>query len=98
MKYSFAMKTLTVEEASQNLGRWLRQAMGGERIAIHEGTCLVLLQPLPSLPESTTSPGITAREALRQLQSQPRLTATQAEDYLREVRAERLTDGGRTGQ
>ena len=98
MPYSVAMKTLTVEEASQNLGRWLRRAMGGERIAIHEGTCRVLLQPLPPLPESTTSPRITAREALRQLQSQPRLTATQAEDYLREVRTERLTDGERNGQ
>ena len=41
---------------------------------------------------------MTAREALRRLQSQPRLTATQAEDYLREVRAERLTDGERYDQ
>lgn len=30
------MKTLTVQEASQNLGRWLRRAMSGEQIAIHE--------------------------------------------------------------
>lgn len=98
MKYSSNMKTLTVQEASQNLGRWLRRAMGGEQIAIHEGACVVLLQPLPTLPESPASEQMTPREALRRLQSQPRLTATQAEDYLREVRAERLTDGERNGQ
>ena len=93
------MKTLTVQEASQNLGRWLRRAMGGEQIAIHEGTSVVLLQPLPATPsESSVSERLTAREALRRLQSQPRLTATQAEDYLCEVRAERLTDGRRDGQ
>jgi len=92
------MKTLTVQEASQNLSRWLRRAMGGEQIAIHEGACVVLLQPLPVPPESPVSERLTAREALRRLQSQPRLTAAQAEDYLREVRAERLTDRRRNGQ
>ncbi len=92
------MKTLTVQEASQNLGRWLRRAMGGEQIAIHEGACAVLLQPLPAPPESTASERLTAREALHRLQSQPRLTAAQAEDYLCEVRAERLTDSRRNGQ
>lgn len=98
MKYSSSMTTLTVQEASQNLGRWLRRAMGGEQIAIHEGACAVLLQPLPTPPESPASERLPAREALRRLQSQPRLTAAQAEDYLREVRAERLTDGRRNGQ
>ncbi len=98
MKYSSTMKTLTVQEASQNLSGWLRRAMGGEQIAIYEGACTVLLQPLPTPPESPASERMTAREALRRLQSQPRLTAAQAEDYLREVRAERLTDGRRNGQ
>jgi hypothetical protein len=56
------------------------------------------LQPLPPPPESPASGQLTAREALRRLQSQPRLTAAQAEDYLCEVRAERQTDGGRNGQ
>jgi antitoxin (DNA-binding transcriptional repressor) of toxin-antitoxin stability system len=92
------MKTLTVEEASQNLGRWLRLAMGGEQIAIHKGACAVLLQPLPKPPESPAAESLTAREVLRRLQSQPRLTAAQAEDYLGEVRAERQTDGRRNGQ
>ena len=36
------MKTLTVQEASQNLGRWLQRAMDGEQIAIYEGGCVVL--------------------------------------------------------
>jgi len=92
------MKTLTVQEASQNLSRWLRRAMGGEQIAIHEGACTVLLQPLPAPSESPASERLSAREALRRLQSQPRLTSAQADDYLREVRAERMTDGRRDGR
>lgn len=59
---------------------------------------MVLLQPLPSLPESPAFERLTAREALHRLQSQPRLTAAQAEDYLRDVRAERLADRERNGQ
>lgn len=90
MNYSGTMKTLTVQEASQNLGRWLRRAIGGEQIAIHDGGSMVLLQPLPKSPESPASDQMTAREALRRLQSQPRLTSAQAEDYLHEVRAEWL--------
>ena len=89
------MRTLTVNEAGENLGGWLRRAVGGEQIVIHEGACVVLLQPLSALPETPASQPMTAREALKRLQSQPRLTAAQAEDYLREVRAERLTDGKR---
>jgi len=41
---------------------------------------------------------MTARAALRRLQSQARLTAAQAEDYPREVRAERVTVRRRNGQ
>src|SRR5438105_1290501 len=98
MKYASSMKTLTVQEASKNLGRWLRRAIGGEQIAIHEGTSAVLLQPLPASPEESASERLAAREALRRLQSQPRLTGAQAEAYLCEVRAERQTDGRRNGQ
>lgn len=81
------MRSLTVQEASQTLGRWLRRAIGGEQIAVHEGGCAVLLHPLPP------SEPMTARETLQRLQSQPRLTAAQAEAYLHEVRTERLPDG-----
>lgn len=98
MKYFSSMKTLTVQEVSQNLGCSLRRAIGGEQIAIHEGACVVLLQPLPASPESPAPARLTAREALRQLQSQTRLTAVQAKDYLCQARAERLTAGERTGQ
>jgi antitoxin (DNA-binding transcriptional repressor) of toxin-antitoxin stability system len=92
------MKTLTVQEASQSLSDWLRRAAGGEQIAIHEGDCTVLLQPLTESREASVTKGPSARDALRQLQSRSRLTAAQVEDYLREVRAERLTDGARNGQ
>jgi antitoxin (DNA-binding transcriptional repressor) of toxin-antitoxin stability system len=91
------MKTLTVQEASESLGDWLRRAVGGERIAIHEGGCTVLLQPLAESQKAAAT-GLSALQALRQLQSRSRLTAAQAEGYLREVRAERLTDGRRNGQ
>jgi len=90
------MKRLTVQEASRCLGEWLRRAASGERIAIIQGDCMVLLQPLAG--EVSEAKGLSAREALRRLQSLSRLTAAQAADYLREVRAERLADRGRHGQ
>ena len=97
-EYLGVVKTLTVQEASESLGDWLRRAVGGEQIAIHEGECTVLLQPLSESHEPTSVKGLSAREALRRLQSGSRLNATQASDYLREVYAERSTDGRRNGQ
>ncbi len=87
------MKTLTVQEASRSLGDWLRQAVKGEQIAIQEGEYTVLLQPLSPPHGAPEVNSLSPREALRRLQLQPRLTAAQAGDYLREVQAERLTDG-----
>ena len=92
------MKTLSVQEASRSLSDWLRRAADGEQIAIEDGSCVVLLQPLTASAKTPAAAGLAAREALRRLQSQSRLTATQAADYLREVRAERLADRGRNGQ
>jgi antitoxin (DNA-binding transcriptional repressor) of toxin-antitoxin stability system len=90
------MKTLTVQEARQSLSDCLRRAASGEQIAIGDYT--LLLQPLSETQEVSAAKALPAREALRQLQSQSRLTAAQAEDYLGEVRTERLTDGKRNGQ
>ena len=84
------MKTLSVEEASQNLGGWLRRALGGEQIAVHEGARAVLLQPLPASPKSPASERLSPREALRLMQEESCLTPEQAEQYMREVREERL--------
>ena len=85
------MTTLTVQEATQGLGGWLRRAVNGERIAINEGGTLVLLQPV-----GTDSPDVPipqdARHALRTLQAHPSLSATQADKYLQELREERLAD------
>ncbi|MDB6037332.1 MAG: hypothetical protein JWM99_1173 [Verrucomicrobiales bacterium] len=87
------MTTLTVEEASQNLSGWLVRAMNGEEIAIHEGTSVVLLQPFATLPKRGSSERLGPHEALRRLQSESRLTAAQAEEYVRDIREERLADG-----
>jgi antitoxin (DNA-binding transcriptional repressor) of toxin-antitoxin stability system len=89
------MKTLTVQEASESLSDWLRRAASGEQIAIAEGSWVVLLQPLSVPQDSPGSERATAREALRRLQSGSRLTASEADNYLRDVRAERLADGER---
>lgn len=83
------MKTSTVQEASENLGRWLRRAMGGEQIAIHEGGCTVLLQPLTSLTTASSIGRLMPREALRLMQEESEVTHDQAAQYLNEVREER---------
>jgi antitoxin (DNA-binding transcriptional repressor) of toxin-antitoxin stability system len=85
------MKTLTVQEASESLSEWLRRAVRGEEIAIHEGDCTVLLQPLADI-DATRTKNSGPREALRKLQSRARLTPEEAEQYLREVRDERLSE------
>jgi antitoxin (DNA-binding transcriptional repressor) of toxin-antitoxin stability system len=80
------MKTVTVQEASRNLSELVHCAADGEEITIHDGACMVLLQPVSAAPKNR----VKGRDALRQLQSQSRLTPAQAESYLREVHAERL--------
>ena len=80
------MKTVTVQEASRNLSELVHSAADGEEITIHDGACTVLLQPVSAAPKNR----VKGRDALRQLQSQSRLTPTQAESHLREVHAERL--------
>ncbi|MCO5053069.1 MAG: hypothetical protein M9920_12280 [Verrucomicrobiae bacterium] len=80
------MKTLTVQEASRNLKEWVHRAVEGEAVAINDGGCTVLLQPV-----SQTATDLTrGREALRRLQSRSRLTSSLAKSYLRELHAERL--------
>ncbi len=88
------MKTLTVQEASRNLSELLHRAVEGEEVAINDGGCTVLLQPVLNPAEAR----LGGREALRQLQSQSRLTSSLAESYLREVHAERLAHENGSGQ
>ena len=88
------MKTLTVQEASRNLSELLHRAVKGEEVAINDGGCTVLLQPVSKAAGNQVS----GREALRQLQSQSRLTPSLAESYLREVHAERLAHENGSGQ
>ena len=88
------MKTLTAQEASRNLSELVHCAADGEEITIHDGACTVLLQPVSVAPKNR----VKGRDALRQLQSQSRLTAGQAENYLREVHAERLAHENGNGR
>jgi antitoxin (DNA-binding transcriptional repressor) of toxin-antitoxin stability system len=90
------MKTVNVQEASRNLSKLLRCAADGEEITIHddEGMLTILLRLVSVSPKNR----LKGREALRQLQSQSQLTAGQAENYLREVHAERLAHENGNGR
>jgi hypothetical protein len=83
------MRTLTIEEAMSGLGRWVELALAGEQIQIRKGDALVELRPAQG-PASGAREQMTPREALRRMQEDARLTPEQAEQYLREVREERL--------
>lgn len=80
------MKTLTVQEASQNLSELLHSAADGEEIIIADGKLAISLRPVSAAPQNRVS----GRDALRQLQSQSQLSPALAENYLREIHAERL--------
>ena len=83
------MKTLTVEEAVAGLGRWLERALAGEQIQIRKGDAVVELRPArPYHPAGAEQ--LSPREALRRMREEARSQPEQAEQYLREVRAERL--------
>ena len=83
------MKTLTVEEAVAGLGRWVERAMAGEQIQIRKGDAVVELRPArPDHPPGAER--LSPREALRRMQEEARLKPELAEQYLREVREERL--------
>jgi len=88
------MKTLTVEEAVAGLGRWVERAVAGEQIQIRKGDAVVELRPAhPDHPAGGEQ--MSPREALRRMQEEARLKPEQAEQYLREVREERLASEDR---
>ena len=82
------MKMLTISEAAGNLADWLKLAVAGEDIAIQTDDNIIALRPI--LPASAPE-ALTPREALRRLQQDARLTPAQADDYLNEVHAERIS-------
>ncbi len=84
------MKTLTIHEASSNLATWLEQALAGEDIGIRSGNAVVVLRPAGADRPAQAGPPLSPREALRCLQHDARMTAAQAESYLRDLQAERL--------
>jgi hypothetical protein len=83
------MKTLTVEEATSGLGRLVELALAGEQIQIRKGNGVVELRPAKEA-QTVDDDQMDPREALRQLQQEGRLTQQRAEQYLNEVRGERL--------
>jgi hypothetical protein len=84
------MRTLTLEEAMSSLGKWLELAVAGEGIRIRKGDALVELRPVPGQGGMTPPGHLSPREALRQLQAEARLTFEEAQDYIEELRSERL--------
>ena len=84
------MKTLTISEATSNLANVLQQAITGEEIGIRSGRMLVVLRPEPAAERTEETERLSPREALRHLQDDARLSAAEAESYLKEIRAERL--------
>ena len=88
------MKTLTVEEATTGLGQLVELALAGEQIQIRKGNGVVELRPAAAI-QPTVNKELKPREALKSLQGEGRLTAEQAEQYLREIRDERAASDGR---
>lgn len=80
---------LTVKEAEDGLGEWLDRALAGEQIRIRKGHAVVELRPPPPDQLAEAKP-LAPREALRRMQEDARLKPELAEQYLREVREERL--------
>jgi hypothetical protein len=83
------MKTLTVEEATTGLGRLVELALAGEQVQIRNESGIVELRPARA-PEPAVNEKLTAREALRLLQENARMTPQQAERYASDLREERL--------
>ena len=71
------------------LGLWMERALAGEQIQIRKGDVVVELRPAQPA-QSAAMEALPPREALRRLQEEARLKPAQAEQYLREVREERL--------
>jgi hypothetical protein len=83
------MKSLTVEEATPGLGWLVDLALAGEQVQIRKGNGVVELRPAKAAP-GLAEGQLTPREALRRLQEEARLTSRDAEQYLHELREERL--------
>ena len=84
------MKPLTVNEATAGLGKWLEMALAGEEIQIRTGDALVALRPTAAAQPTPAKESLAPREALRRLQQDARLATAAAENYLREVREQRV--------
>ena len=66
------MRTLTLEEAVNGLGRWLERAIAGEDIRIRKGDAVVELRPVPASGPFPSNEHLSPREALRRLQAEAR--------------------------
>src|ERR1051326_2635009 len=84
------VKTLTVEEATTGLGKWLELTVAGEGIRIRKGDALVELRPVTEKDGTAPREQLAPREGPRQLQGEAHLSPEQARRYLQELREERL--------
>jgi antitoxin (DNA-binding transcriptional repressor) of toxin-antitoxin stability system len=84
------MRTLSLEEATNGLGRWLDMAIAGEDIRIRNGDGVVELRPVTASGPLSSNEHLSPREALRRLQAEARLMPDQAQQYLNQVHDERL--------
>jgi hypothetical protein len=89
------MRTLSLEEAVNGLGRWLELAVAGEDIRIRKGDAIVELRPVSAPGSTGANEHLSPREALRRLQAEARVTPEQARQYLNEVHDERLATEAR---
>ena len=87
------MKTLSIPEALRDLASVLEQAIAGEEIGIRSGDQIVRLHPAETSKPILMSP----QEAFDLLQKEAHLTPEQAQDYSREVRAERIAASEKLG-
>ena len=82
------MQSVSVAEAQKRLGSLVEQALGGERVMIHQGTSAVVLQPVIRTT-GIDDRKLTPLQALERLKEFTSPSSEEADAYIREVYAER---------
>jgi antitoxin (DNA-binding transcriptional repressor) of toxin-antitoxin stability system len=80
------MRSISINEARDNLSAWIDRAFMGEEIGIVKDGKVILLKP--SAEDISSSPN-DPREAFRRIQASSRLTQAEADAYCKELRTDR---------